>query len=426
MPLSFLLGIQMIVSTGYYRIGERTIGTTLEISLGETIALGLLVAWALRMLLLWRGRRDRHWEPWLPLAVPFAGLIFAHLLGIFGPGQPSPGGVLHYVARYQLFVYVSCIAMVVNFVRSKKRLRQVLTAMMILGVVFAFDGLRNMVVFDSGGMVLRQAQPATILGVNPLAGNQHSLAEALIVALGCALAYAALVSSNAKRRKPALWAAGFMLIVSVLTFSRTAWIVLALEALVLGATVFREDVKQYRRELTYAVYALVPLGIIMLLYSLTRGALGSLDARAALTEIAWSLFQGSPWVGVGAGTFAQRITGTYAFVADFGTPLDSHGIIQKIGAEAGIAGLAALTWLIVSTTQLVRGAWKKIPSGRSEHVAYTVLVVTAGASFLYQLTSTSYWTPRVWIPVGLMLAAGRIFRKEESSRDPDFLRTSHG
>lgn len=426
MPLSFLLGIQIAVSTGYYRVGERTFGTSLEVSIGETIALALIAAWALRMLLLWRGRRDRHWKPWLPLALPFSALMVAHLASLYGPGQPALTAVVHFVLRYQLFLYLACITVVVNFVRSKKRLRQVLIAMTVLGVLFAFDGLRNMLVIGPGGVAIRQAQPMAILEVNLLGGNQHSLAETLIVAMGCALAYAAIVSPTSKRRRWALSAAGLMFVVTLLTFSRTAWIVLAFQSLILGATVFREDVVRYRRELTYALYAAVPLAIVMLVYSLSRGAIGSLDARGALNGIAWTFFQGSPWVGVGAGTFAPRVAGTYAFLADFGIPLDSHGILQKVAAEAGLLGLAALGWVLTATARHFWNAWKKIPSGRPEHVAYAVLVVTAASSFLYQLTSTSYWTPRLWIPIGLALAAGRIFRRQEAGRDPDFLRTSHG
>lgn len=425
MPLSFLLGIQVVVSTGYYRIGERTIGTTLEISVGELIALGLVAAWALRMLLLWRGRRDRYWHPWLPLAVPFVTLAGAHALSYFGPGQPALAEVARFVVRYQVFLYLSCIALVVNFVRSKKRLRQVLLAMTLLGTVFAVDGVRNMVAIGPGGVSIRQAQPAAILEVNPLGGNQHSLAETLIVCLGAALAYAAILPPTSKRRRFALWVSGLMFAVAILTFSRTAWIVLALEAVFLGATVFREDARRYRRVLLFSLVALIPLAGLMIAYSLTLGSLGSLDARAALTSIAWTLFLGSPWVGVGAGTFVARVTNTYAYLVDFGVPLDSHGVIQKVAAEAGLLGLAAFGWVVAAAVTLAYKAWKVIPPRRPEFTAYVILVSTAGAIFLYQLTSTSYWTPRLWVPVGLMLAAGRLFRSREAGRDPDFLRTTH-
>lgn len=426
MPMSFLLGVQVMVSTGYYRIGERSFGTTLELTIGEVMALGLLAAWGLRVLLLWRGRRDRYWQPSLPLLLPFLALAGAHFLSYFGPGQPALGEVLRFVGRYQVFMYVSCIALVVNFVRSKKRLKQVLLAMTLLGVLFAFDGLRNMVVIGQGGISIRQAQPAAILEVNPLGGNQHSLAETLLVGMGSALAFAALSSSASKRRQLALWSAGFMFVITVLTFSRTAWIVLAFEAVILGATVFREDIKRHRLWLQYGFYAAIPLGIVMGVYSLTSGSIGSLDARAALTSIAWTLFQGSPWVGVGAGTFAGRVTNSYAYLVDFGVPLDSHGIIQKIGAEAGLLGLMAFAWVVVEVARLVRQAWKELVPARPEYTAFVILVMTAVALFLYQLTSTSYWTPRMWVPVGLMIAAGRIFSRRQIEREPDFLKPAHG
>lgn len=426
MPLSFLLGVQIIVSTGYYRIGERSFGTTLELTIGEVLALGLVAAWGLRILLLWRGRRDRYWQPSLPLLLPFAALALAHFLSYFGPGQPALAEVLRFVGRYQIFIYLSCIALVVNFVRSKKRLRQMLVAMTVLGVIFAFDGLRNMVVIGPGGLNIRQAQPAAILEVNPLGGNQHSLAETLIVCLGCALAFAAISSPTSRRRRLVLMSAGLMFAVAIFTFSRTAWIVLALEALVLGATVFRDDVKKYREWIRYGLYAAIPLGFLMVAYSLTTGSIGSLDARAALTAIAWTMFQGSPLVGVGAGTFVGRVTNSYAYLADFGVPLDSHGVIQKIGAEAGLLGLAAFMWVIVEAVRLTVQAWKNIPRSRPEFTAFAILSTTAGALLLYQLTSTSYWTPRLWVPVGLMLAAGRLFGSREVSREPDFLRPGHG
>ncbi len=426
MPLSFLLGIQVIVSTGYYRIGERSFGTTLELSVGEVMALGLVAAWALRMLLLWRGRRDRYWQPILPLAIPFAALAVTHFLSYFGPGQPALGEVLRFVGRYQIFVYLSCIALIVNFVRSKKRLRQVLLAMTVVGAFFAVDGLRNMLVINSGGVRLQQAQPISILEVNPLGGNQHSLAETLLAAMGCALAYAALANPNSKRRKLVLGAAALMFVTTILTFSRTAWIVLAIQGAILAATVWRHDIRRYGRELTYAAFAGIPFAIVMIVYSLTRGALGSLDARGALTGIAWTMFQGSPWIGVGAGTFANRVTGTYAFVADFGIPLDSHGIFQKVTAEAGLIGLAALLWVLVATVQYAYRAWRRLPASRPETVTFAILAVTALGAFIYQTTSTSYWTPRFWVPVGLMLAAGQLFADREVAREPDFLRPSHG
>jgi hypothetical protein len=426
-PLSYLLGFQISVTTGYYRIGERTLGATFELSVGELVAVGLVIAWALRVLFLWRGRRDRNWKPWLPLGYTFLALGLAHLVTIWSPGQPSAYEVLKFVARYQLFLYLSCVALVVNFVRSKKRLRQVLIGFILLGLFFAANGLFNMVVIGDGGITIQQAQPLPILvALNPLGGNQHSLAETLIMGEGAALAFAALAAVGSNRRRLSYWAAGFMACVSILTFSRTAWIVMALQVSILFATVWREWFKEHGRELLIGFILSLPLLALMIVYSLTHLSLGSLDSRAALTGIAWTFFTGSPWIGVGAGTFADRVAGTYAFVADFGASLDSHGIFQKVAAETGLVGLLALFSVLFETAR----RFAKDYFGRSfaahEHLAHTYLVVTALGAFAYQVTSTSYWTPRLWIPIALALAAGRAFQEHEEARDPDFLRPSHG
>jgi len=426
-PLSFLLGFQISVTTGYYRIGERTLGATFELSVGELLAVGLVAAWALRVLLLWRGRRDRNWKPWLPLGYTFLALGFAHLVTIWSPGQPSAFEVLKFVMRYQVFLYLACIALVVNFVRSKKRLRQILLGFLLLGSFFALDGLYNMVVIGDGGISIRQAQPEPILvDVNPLGGNQHSLAETLLVGEGAALAFGSLSAFCSKRRKTAFAAAGLMALVSLLTFSRTAWIVMALQVSILFATVWKPWFKAHVRELILAAILASPLAVLMVIYSFTTLSIGSLDSRAALTGIAWTFFTGSPLIGVGAGTFADRVANTYAFVIDYGTPLDSHGIFQKVAAETGIVGLLALCSVLV---EILRRFWKDW-NGRSfspnEHMAYVFLLVTAFGAFAYQTTSTSYWTARLWIPIALALAAGRVFQEHEEARDPDFLRPSHG
>jgi O-antigen ligase len=213
---------------------------------------------------------------------------------------------------------------------------------------------------------------------------------------------------------------------SILTFSRTAWIVMALQVSILFATIWKPWFKAHGRELLIAFILSLPLVGLMIVYSLTRLSIGSLDSRAALTGIAWTFFTGSPWIGVGAGTFADRVAGTYAFVVDYGAALDSHGIFQKVAAETGIVGLLALFSVLIETVQRMWRDWNGRSYARNEHDAFVYLLVTAFGAFAYQLTSTSYWTPRLWIPIALAFAAGRIFQEHEESRDPDFLRPSHG
>lgn len=422
--LSMLLGVLVGIYTGEVRVGERVFSAYVELSIAEVIALGLLAAWSMRILLLWRGRRDRHWEPWLPILLPFIALIIAHVLSGFSEGQPAWGEVVKFIGRYLVFVYLTSVALVVNFVRSKKRLTDALLVLFLVGIAFAVDGLRNMVSFD-GGFSLSRAMPGPILEVNPLGGNQHALAEVELIAIACGLALAALLKDGLAKR--VIYAGcAIMSAVVILTFSRTAWIVVPLQIAVLFATIWRGAWKTYRRELTIIVLLLIPLAGIQLVYSLSRGAISSIDSRAALTQIAVELFRGSPFIGVGAGTFVDRVAHTYAFTLEFGPAFDAHGLIWKVMAETGSIGLLALVWIAWALFKQVNFTVHRLSPGKPETMAYWYLLVGVIGMVAYELTSTTYWTPRLWLPIGLLLAAGRIFIERESGRDPDFLRDFHG
>ncbi len=423
LALSMLLGVLVGIYTGEFRIGERVFSAYVELNLAEVLSLGLLAAWASRILFLWRGRRDRNWEPWLPLLLPFCLLIIAHLISGFSEGEPAWGELLKYVMRYLVFVYLTSIALVVNFVRSKKRLIDALIVLLMVGVFFAFDGLRNMISFD-GGFSLSRAMPGPILEVNPLGGNQHSLAEVELIAIGCGLALTSLIKAGQWKRIIQA-ACALMGAIVILTFSRTAWIIVPIQLAILFSTIWRDAFKKYARELLLVGLLILPLAGIQLTYSLSSGAISSIDSRSMITDIAYELFVGSPWIGVGAGTFVDRVAHTEAYGIEFGAALDAHGLLQKVAAETGLLGLAALALVFLALFNEMRYVYHKLTPGHPETEAYLYLVVGMIGMIGYELTSTTYWTPRLWLPIGLVLAAGRIFLEREAGRDPDFLRASN-
>jgi hypothetical protein len=57
----------------------------------------------------------------------------------------------------------------------------------------------------------------------------------------------------------------------------------------------------------------------------------------------------------------------------------------------------------------------------AEGEAYIFLVAGVLGALVYQFFDTTYWTPRLWLPVGLALAAGRLFLKSHAEQDPNFL-----
>lgn len=420
---SLLLGIQVAATTGQIHIGERVFIGSVELTLGEFVGVAVLVAWALRVLLLWRGRRDRNWKPELPLLIGFSLMFLAQIASSFSPIGPPWGEVIKHALRYVAFVYLVCIALPVNFIGSRRRLRIALFIMAVFGSFFALDGLRSVVSLSP--LSFGRAEPMPILEVIPLGGNQHALAEVMIIGIGCALALGTL-SKFRDQRQLAGGAAVFMAVIMILTFARTAWIDLVIMGGILSITVWRDWLKKRAQWLVVACIFFLPLAAAMGVYTLSSTAVSSIDARTMLTEIALDAFKTSPVFGIGAGTFVDRVSATYAFVIEFGPAFDAHGFIQKTLAETGMIGLVALLITVGMVGHEMWTTWHKLSRGRAEREAYAYLMVMVIGAFFYQLFSTSYWTPRLWLPVGLLYAAGRVFLKQEEVKDPDFLRNVHG
>ena len=69
---------------------------------------------------------------------------------------------------------------------------------------------------------------------------------------------------------------------------------------------------------------------------------------------------------------------------------------------------------------MMRGGLKR---DSSDWCAFTLCCTAVLGGWIYQVFNTTYWTPKLWLPIGLTLAAGRIFLARRATRDPDFLTT---
>lgn len=417
---SLLLGFTISIPIGDIPLGLRAFGGSVDMLVFEAMAGALFVAWALRMLTLWRGRRDRNWRPWLPLFLPFMGLVLAHALSVFSPTGPDPVGVIKYSLRPVFAAYLISIALTANFIRSEKRLRVLLAVLSMTCLFFAFDGFRSIFVAGLGASFDRARPLFVLFGMSPLGGNHNALAQMMLIGMPSAFALGSLIKFPAEKRL-LYYAAIFMGLVALLTFARSAWIALFAMLLFLGFTTWRPFFKAHLRKTLAVFILLIPLATYMISFSLSDEVRGSTDARTLLTQIAFDAFQESPLVGIGAGTFTSRVAGTYAYIVEFNVPRDSHGVIQKLMAETGLLGLIAFTVLCFSVLIIVRNDWRSIRLSKVRAETYSYFVACALGAFIYQLFDTTYWTARLWLPVALVLVAGHIFKRVHDLKDPDFL-----
>jgi len=411
------LGLTLSIPTGELAFGKRAFGGSIDISVAEAVFLFVLAGWALKILLLWIKRRDQNWKPRLPLLRSYATLTAAHLASALSPLDPDRVLVTKFVIRPVLFCYLIFIAAPVNFLRSRRRLVAALGVLSASGIFAALNGVVSLFFVDASSQFIRRAHPLPLFGVPLLGDNHNLLAELMVVTVMGTLALSLLVKSERARRL-FFASAVFQGLIGLLTFSRTGWIVFILQAAFLGALEYRTVLRRKLSLIVGSFLILIPLGFVMTSIASSSVATSSNSSRFALSEIAWEVFLTSPWIGSGAGTFIERVGSAQVFWIEYGTPLDSHGFLQKLGAETGVFGLLGLALVLLAYARASREGLTRLPEGPVRRAAFLLVAAALGA-VAYQLFNTNYWTGKMWLPIGLSLASFRALLPEAGSDESE-------
>lgn len=408
LALSPFLGIVVMIPTGALAIGERVFAGSIDVGVAEIVFLTLLVTWALKIFFLWLRRHDTNWKPRFPLIGSYSALLGAHLLSILSPLGPDRLLSLKFALRPVLFCYLAFVALPVNFIRSRRRLMGALSVMSGVGLIAALNGAVSLFFVDASSQFIRRAHPLPMFGIPALGDNHNLLAELLVVTVMMTLALAALVKKGPKTQL--LYGSAIVQgAIGLLTFSRTGWIVFALQAMFIIVVEYRQVLRRQAAAIAAALIVLVPLGAIMAKISSSNVAQSSNSTRVALLEIATQVFEASPWVGGGAGTFVDRVGSASVFRLEYGNPLDAHGFLQKLAAETGVLGLLAF---IAACAELGWISWRVIRSLPENPLRRSLVFLSAaaGGGIAYQLFNTDYWTAKMWLPIGILLAAVHVLR----------------
>lgn len=396
-------------------LGERIFGGSVDMLLGEAVTIIVLIAWGLRTAMHWVKRNDPNWEPWLPLFWPMMGIFGTHILSAWSSFNPDFLMVVKYAIRPVLWCYVLYIALTVNAIRSHRRFRMVLGVIVSTGIFGALMGFVSLWFPQMVGQPFPRAVPMALFGIAPLGENHNALAEWLVVTVSCTIALSLLTKSDRLRRMLRA-AAIFQVVIALLTFARTLWIVFAFEALLAGWFVWRDLLKKYLPIVLIAGIFILPLGVIMTTFSSSAFVQSSTSTRLMLSQISLSIWSQSPWIGSGAGTFVERIGATTVFLIEYGEPLDSHGWVQKLLAEVGLVGLLAVVfffWRIFVFIQ--KELQTTFVRHSTERNVFLILAITVYGELVYQFFDTSYWSGKMWLPIGLLLVSSRILKKVDKS-----------
>jgi hypothetical protein len=405
--LSVFLGMMFALP-----VGQSVFGGSADMFAVEIAMFAVLAAWAMRLLLYWQGRNDLNWRPRLPVLIPYLALFLAHLASMFSAVRPSTVFTVQYSLRPVLFDYLAFIALPASLIRSRKRLVGALGVMAAVGIFAAAIGFVAVFYGGDRNSVLSRAHPIPIFGLSLLGSNHNELAEVMVYT--SMMTWALSILAKRRRTKRLLgFAAAFQMLVGVLTFTRTFWIVSLVQLVYLLSTEWRHSFRRYANQVLLAGILLVPFGVGMLYYISSYSARSSNTTRLMMAEIAWNYFRDNPIFGVGAGTFIERLGQVWTFTMEFGAPLDSHGILQKIATETGLLGLAGLAAVLIALALQVLKTTPLIKAEQARRV-YHLLVAGALGAFVYQIFNTDYWTGKMWLPIGLMLAAGYVLVRQDA------------
>ncbi|MEK7532063.1 MAG: O-antigen ligase family protein, partial [Patescibacteria group bacterium] len=251
--------------------------------------------------------------------------------------------------------------------------------------------------------IWRRVTPFAIGGWAPLGLFHNDLAEVLVAIIPLALFWYYSERRDAWRKLAFLYAA-LLLIITLLTFSRTAWVVIFVQVVAFMALSTRQEWRAIvRAAAPFAAVLVIPIAVYMLVFSSSAYVASSTSARADLARIAGYAFEEHPLIGNGAGTYISLVAQARAFRIEYGPPFDAHGVIQKLAAEQGVLGLTTFALFVGWMVWVIFLAWRRERPGARKELLLALLVIALGAA-VYQVFNTQYYTAKLWAPMGLAFA----------------------
>lgn len=317
---------------------------------------------------------------------------------------------LKYLARPLIFFYLMYVVLPYNIIDSRRKSRRVWQIFFGLGILISLMGLWSLIFPPTSFSWWRRAVPIAIGGIYPLGYNHNLLAEILVATIPAAIY---LVFSTSHRFNRRLMALGLFLMIAInlATFSRAGWLGLLAEILIFVWCLYR---KYFLKVFGYSIVIftmMLPAIAAMYLFNTTSVASDSNSSRLMMTEIAIANWRQHPWIGNGVGGFENLVWQDRPFILEYGSALDAHGFVQKLLAEAGIFGLAAFVLFLGYLLYRILKVYGRVNNPDDRRLVAAMLMMAAGLIFV-ELFQTSYFIAKLWLPLGVALAAANLLERE--------------
>lgn len=315
-----------------------------------------------------------------------------------------------YWLRPIVFFYLMFIILPFHLIDSKKKLKNVLRIFLAVGIFVAFSGLLS-VIFGAGPWYLHRAIPFSFGNFNPLGGNHNAVAEVLAAVIPLTFILY-LLSEKIKARGWYILAIFFMAMILILTFSRSGWLALLVELLILFFYKYHPRISR----LAYAAVALVLIFAVLLSYFVIWQNISWVQTsnanRILMTKIAFNSFLDHPIIGNGLNTFQQIVGRAFVYRVEFADPLESHGFVQKLSTETGVLGLGSFLALLGYLFYYYFQTYRKAKNQKAPEIILCFIMMISGL-VVFELFSTSYFLATMWLPIGVGMAGIGKMRDEK-------------
>lgn len=397
-----MLGWQ--INFGGYESLQNTFLANINAPLADFWALILIAATALHF---FRNRVRVLLHPGLPLFVLF---FLSALTSLFTVADSDVASGVQYIARNIIFIYCAYVVLPVNIVRRREEIWRGARVLLMVGALATLWGIASLFIVEPFWGIWRRVTPFAIGGWAPFGLFHNDLAEVLVAILPLVFYWYYRETRDAWRKIAFIYAV-VITAVALLTFSRTAWIVLFVQAVIFMALSTRLQWRAVVRSVApFAAVIVVPIAIYMLIFSGSSYVASSTSARVDLARIAAIAFAEHPIIGNGVGTYINLVAGATAFRIEYGPPFDAHGVIQKLAAEQGVLGLVTFFLFVGVLVLFIYRVWRHEQEERYKELLLAMLVIAVGA-VVFQVFNTQYYTAKMWMPIGLAVTAALLRKK---------------
>lgn len=383
----------------------------LLIPIADLVALATLLGLAFHLLNIVLFKPKEKLKLTWPLFFPFFLFFLISVISIMVNG--NSGEAWYYFLRWPFFLYSAYIFAPANIIKNPKILKNTVIIVTVSAFIVLVSGFLSLLGQDWHNSFFR-LKSLYFLNSYPFGENHNLVAEFLNIG-----AFFILVIKEFLKSKRARRLADIVFLLSalgiILTFSRTGWITFFLQTTIYIYYRLRYFPKEKMATIILVVFLVIIASPLLFKMSMLQDKnTSSTQNRIILTDISIAAFKDKPLFGQGSGTFLSLVEDNTRFTTKYGSPVDSHGVIQKVAAENGIFGL--LTWLFLLLF-LVRFCFLAIKKYYPRVSWVLPFTLAAMGGIFFQFFNTSYYKGKVWLPLLLFMLAIKFSEQKYAKKD---------